>query len=358
MKVSIRLKLFLSYAGILFATLVLVGWNVRMSLSSNFNEFSEKFMGPHERPEPFERGGEILFEAMESSLIYTTIIAGVIAILVSLLVSFLFTRPITEVIEATKAIARGEYNRRIRNHSNDELGELTQSVNAMADCLQENQRLQQDLITNVAHELATPLTSIRGYLEAMNDGLIKGKKRDDTLELMSEEAHRLSDMLTEVRELAQIQHPNFAIHKRKVNLDALIQKVMLQMEPQLKAKTLTLDYVNKSKEHHLQLDRDRIIQVLQNLLTNAIKYSPKKSVITIKFEDKKLIINDKGTGIPKADLPHLFDRFYRADRSRSRKTGGLGIGLAIVKEVMEAHDGHISVKSKVGKGTSFTCHFH
>jgi signal transduction histidine kinase len=91
---------------------------------------------------------------------------------------------------------------------------------------------------------------------------------------------------------------------------------------------------------------------------NAIKYSPKNGVITIKFEDKKLSISDTGRGIPKADLPHLFERFYRADRSRSRKTGGLGIGLAIVKEVMEAHGGHVNVKSKVGKGTTFSCHFH
>ncbi|MFT7183760.1 MAG: two-component system sensor histidine kinase BaeS [Oceanicoccus sp.] len=357
MRVSIRLKLFLSYAGIVFVSLLMLGWTTQILLGKNVRNF----MGDFESHGPPPGGDNRLLETLESSLVYTTIAAGVLAILLSLLVSVVFTNPITELIEATKAIAKGNYKRRVKVQSQDELGELTKALNTMAASLEENHELQQELITNVAHELATPITNIRGYLEAINDGLIKGKKKSDTLKLMSEETDRLTLMLNEVRELAQIQHPNFEIKTRRVNLGKLVQKVITQMEPQVKNKNITIKYKNASKETLVNIDRDRIVQVLQNLLTNAIKYSPKNSLIKIdlKTKDKSLIlkVTDEGPGIAQSDLPHLFERFYRADQSRSRKTGGLGIGLSIVKEVMEAHGGSVSVKSKIKQGTSFSCFF-
>jgi len=364
MKLSIHFKLFLSYAGISFATLTVLGWTARTLMSNQFHSFADK-IGKHGEIRhiggPGENPFNLFLETMQDSLFYTTIAAGVLAILLSLLVSLIFTKPIKELIEGTKSIAKGDYKKRVNIHSEDELGELSHALNTMAACLEENQRLQQDLVTTMIHELATPLTNLTGYLEAMNDGLIKGKKRKETLELMSDEAARLTQMVKEVRELSHVQHPNFTIHPRKINLHNLVDKVITQMEPQLKEKDLRIVFKSMAEHEVLKLDRDRIIQLLLNLINNAISFSPKEGsiILTLKKKEKfiELQIEDQGPGIPKEDLPHLFERFYRADQSRCRKTGGLGIGLSIVKEIMDAHDGTVIVKSTPGKGSNFICQF-
>lgn len=362
MKFSIRLKLFLSYAGIVFATLVIVGWTAQFLLNRHFSRFISLYdFESMPRPLGPDRPGLNLFlETIESSLIYTTVGAGVLAMIVSLLVSVLFTRPIGELIAATKAIATGNYSRRVQVHSDDELGELSHALNTMAASLQENQRLQQDLVTTMVHELATPLTNLTGYLEAMNDGLIQGQKRDATLLLMKEETARLSSMVTEVRELSQLQNPSFQLHRRDTDLPKLIEKVIAQMEPQLTEKSLRVEFIKEALSP-LQLDPDRLIQVLQNLLKNAITHSPTKGLITVTLTQKKtrvyLHIQDQGPGIKASDLPHIFERFYRADASRSRKTGGLGIGLAVVKEIIEAHGGRVRAESEAGQGSRFSISF-
>ncbi len=358
MNIPIRLKLFFSYVGIIFVSLTLVGWTTSYILNNHFNKFMRSFDGMHGDSSPFNIPGVKLFlSTLQSSLIYTTIVAGIIALIVSLFLSVLFTRPIKEVISATKSISKGNYKRRVNVHFRDELGELSEALNTMAASLEKNQRLQQELITTMIHELATPLTNITGYLEAISDGIIKGNKRVETLELIQEEAARLNAMVTEVRELSQVQNPNFAIHPSSINLNNLVKKVITQMKPQLKEKNLKVNFIAHTVKYHLMLDRDRMIQVLQNIINNAIRFSPANAKINILLKEKRnkllICIADEGPGIPKEDLPHIFDRFYRSCRSRSRKTGGLGIGLTLAKEIIEAHGGKIKAINKPDKGSCF-----
>lgn len=285
-----------------------------------------------------------------------------VAIFVSFLITGYVTEPIKRLIRATKQIAQGNYEARVPIESDDELCDLTESLNSMAQALEDHRYLQEQLITNVSHELATPLTNIGGYLEALTDGVIHGKEKEqETLRLMKEETDRLTAMLQEVRTLAVIQEPHFKVKRAPENVKELTEKVLKHMEPQFQRRKVPLHIKSTLNTETFELDKDRYIQILLNILNNALQYTPEGKSVTVELsEEKKTLlvrVKDEGEGIPKKDLPYIFERFYRTDKSRTRKTGGLGVGLAIVKELVEAHHGSISVESEAGKGSTFTCRF-
>lgn len=362
MKITLRSKLFLSYSGIILFTLALLSYLVQAQLSQRVQSFFRDFDGDI-FPLP-ERPGDVFLNTIQNSMLFTVLGAASIALVISFIFTDYLTRPIKKMIQATQALARGKYEERVPVESNDELADLCESLNSMAESLEKHRYLQQQLITNVSHELATPLTSIGGYLEALSDDVIDESKREATYALMQEEVQRLNAMLFEVRSLALLEEPHFQLALRPINIQELTQKILEQMAPQCAEKKISINLNCNLEKPVFSIDKNRYTQIVINLLSNAIKYSPEQKPITLslKANPKKstgfiLEVKDEGQGIPKKDLPYIFERFYRADASRNRKTGGIGIGLSIVKELAEAHGGKVTVESTEGKGSTFRVSF-
>jgi signal transduction histidine kinase len=295
-------------------------------------------------------------------LLRILLIAGSAALLVSFLVGLFLarslTRPLVKVTQASQALAKGEYNYRVVPEGSDETLKLAQSFNTMADEIFNSQRLQRELITNVSHELRTPLTAIKGFSQAMVDGVLK--KPEDFIypaELIHTETERMIRLVNSLLDLSKLESGQAIIAKENIELGNLLEKSLrsFQNRAELAEVKLLRDFA-----YNLYLigDQDRLRQVFNNLIDNALRYTPTGGSITLSaYRNGQNIIakvSDSGTGIPVEDLPHVFERFFQADKSRSKTTGGLGLGLAISKEIISAHGGKIEVESELGRGTTFT----
>jgi two-component system sensor histidine kinase BaeS len=365
MKISIRRKFILSYAIVTVVTLLILSFAmdhlIKLELDRLIEAFNENGIKMHEIPRLLN-GREDFLQTLRRAMLITAALAGMLAIGMGSLMAEYIIGPIKRVIAATKEIAHGHYTERVQVESRDELGELSHALNKMARSLEEHHKLKEVLVANVSHELATPLTNISGYLEALNDGVIKTpKEQKKTFKLLKEEADRLAMMVEEVRSLSLIEAPSFSLKPVKTELGKILKKAVSQMQPQIKAKKLNVSVEVEPKLPKLKLDPNRILQVVLNLLSNAVNYTSEGGSITLSLEKAKhelvLTISDTGIGIPERELPYIFERFYRTDKSRSRSSGGTGIGLAIVKELMEAHGGSVKASSQLKKGSSFTCRF-
>lgn len=370
MNPSLRVKLLLSYIAVIVLTLFLLSWFLDTQIGEHFESFYQALNLVGLQPPPdfiLSDRHNVFLEAVQNSIVFTAFGAGATVIVLSFFIVGYITRPIHRLIAATKAIAKGNYEERVPIESDDELGDLTESLNSMAMALENNRYLQRQLITNMAHELATPLTNIGGYLEALTDKVIDGPQdREEALILMKEETDRLKTMLDEVRSLAMVEEPHFKIHPKPLNVKELTARVVKHIRPQFDQKKVKLSFHSTLKSEMANLDKDRYTQILLNILNNALKYTPPEKGVFVELRTESdpdagsppaliVEIRDEGEGIPAKDLPYIFERFYRSDASRTRSTGGLGVGLAIVKELVEAHGGTISVQSEKGKGTSFIC---
>lgn len=361
MKLNIQTKLFIGFVGILLLTIALVYF-----LSQHFiTRGIEDFMGGESFKDfpGFDKGhGDRLKEDMQMYLIMVATIGSSLAIVITFILSKYLVAPIKNVIETTKRIAKGDYKTRVKVSFKDEIGELCVAVNKMAEGLEETERLRRELVSNVAHELATPLTNISGYLEAMQDGTISDKKlTGSTMKLLKDETNRLTAMVDDVRALSSIENPRMKLKIKAHDPQKLIKQVLARMKPKFKKRDIDLQVEDTDDLPKILVDKEKFYQIMINLISNAITYSPEKGKINITAKHKSdavcITVEDNGMGIPKKDLPHIFERFYRTDKSRSRRTGGTGVGLTIVKELVEAHGGDVEVKSEVGKGTKFTCRF-
>ena len=265
------------------------------------------------------------------------------------------SQPISRVIRATQIITKGDYRYRIAEESTTkEIGEMTSAINNLAETLEKQEALRKRMSLDVAHEFRTPIATLQSHLEAMIDGIWK----PDVMRLKSchEEVLRIGRMVRDIEQLAKFEGKNLILNKEPVDLSELIQTIVRNFESDFKNKGVELKITNN--KCIVSVDRDKISQVIINLLSNALKYTSEGGIVEIKVmesdKDVAVIVRDNGSGIEEEDLPYIFERFYRADRSRNRNTGGSGIGLTIVKSLVEAHKGKIEVKSEPGKGTEFT----
>ncbi len=240
-----------------------------------------------------------------------------------------------------------------------EKGELYGAVGVFQDVseLKKIEKVRREFLANVSHELRTPLTSIRGFLEAMIDGVIDEQEREKYLQIMHQETLRLGRLVSDVLELARLESGKVELERREINLALLIERTLLKLTPQLEEKNLVVKKQISPELPHILADEDRTEQVLLNLLNNAIFFSPQGGEITIgvirKGEYVEVSIEDQGPGIPEEELPYIFERFYRVEKSRAKKHGGLGLGLSIAKQIIELHGGEIAVESKPGQGSRF-----
>lgn len=293
------------------------------------------------------------------SLNIILIAVGLISLVVSAVIGSILARrishPILKTVDATKQIADGNYRVRLEEDNNaKELNLLVASINHLAMSLQTLEKLRKQLTEDVAHELRTPITILQSYLEAMTDGI--WDPTDERLRSCYEEVVRIGRLVGDLEKLAKIESDNLKLEKSNVNLMELVEKAAASFQGEANKKNITI--LIDGPDINIHADQDRLRQVANNLISNAIKYSEEGKVINVTvFETKEtagIHVKDAGIGIPEEELPYIFERFYRADKSRNRATGGSGIGLTIVKSIVEAHGGRVTVESQIGEGSRFT----
>ena len=298
---------------------------------------------------------EFISQLNEHFILASLLILFFLLITISFL-SRALTKPLLSMKEATKKISKGDFTVSLPKTSRDELGELSNSIQTLANDLNYLRKERNEFLASISHELRTPLTYIKGYTDIARRNNIDEKERLNYLNIIYEESNHVSDLLKELFELAKMDQNNFSVTKEKVNICLFMQSIFRKIKPAFDSKGVNLEIVCK-EDAYAHIDPIRFEQVLLNLLDNALKYSNSQTLTTIEvIKVKKLItitVKDQGSGIPAKDLPYIFDRLYRVDKSRSRLTGGFGLGLSIVKEIVDAHGGNITVESQLRKGTCF-----
>jgi histidine kinase len=313
-----------------------------------------RFLGQH--PELQTSLFESIRGAMTTALATAVVAAVLTALAVSLFVTRRIVAPIRAMARASVRIAAGQHRERVPVPSNDELGELAARFNQMAETLERVEERRRDLIADVAHELRTPLASIAGYMEGLVDGVIPAQP--ETFYRVHREAVRLQRLVEDLQELSRAEAGQVPMHRRRVEVRDLVESAVARLRPQFENKGVGLAAEVASGLPPILVDPDRISQVLTNLLGNALQYTPAGGTVTVRVgrEDGSVAIAvaDTGIGIAPAHLPHVFDRFYRVDRSRARASGGSGIGLTIVRHLVEAHGGSVRAESGgPGRGSTF-----
>ncbi|XJZ26626.1 sensor histidine kinase [Bacillota bacterium Lsc_1132] len=268
------------------------------------------------------------------------------------------TNPLLIMKDATNRMALGKYKQQIPSKGNDEIAQLANSIQQLGEKLQSYEDTRNEFLNAVSHELRTPLTYIKGYSDILNKGIIKSEsEQKEYLQIIHNEAKRVAFLVDDLFEMSKLQVGEFILHKEFTDLKMLIEKVMEIFRPAAVEKGLTLKSHLDEHLPDLFIDAHRMEQVLYNLIENAVKYTEQGEVTVRTFNQKEFIvieIKDTGIGIPNQDMSKIWDRFYRVDKSRTRKTGGTGLGLYIAKQIIEAHDGRIEVSSIEDIGTTFT----
>lgn len=296
--------------------------------------------------------------SVNRSLLIAMVVGGLVALLLTLFLSSSIVGPVDALTRAARAMEKGDLSQRVPATASGEVGELARAFNAMADGLDRLEQLRRNMVTDVAHELRTPLSNVRGYLEALKDGVIQ--PTPELIASLHEEALLLNRLVDDLQELSQAEAGQLSLVRQPVSLQPLVEKSVYLAEPNALAKGVTIRVDIPADLPCIDADAERISQVLGNLLTNAITGTPPGGQVEIRAKrvDSQVQVSvcDTGVGIDPEHLPYVFERFYRADRSRTRATGGAGLGLAIVKQLVEAHGGRVGITSQVGAGTtvSFT----
>ncbi len=321
--------------------------------------------------------------SVNRSLLLSAGAAAILALVLTLILSRRILGPVEALTGAVRAMEKGDLGQRVRVESSDEVGELGRAFNAMAGSLAQNEELRRNMVSDVAHELRNPLFSIRGNVEAIQDGLLAPDGR--TMDSIHEDVMLLSRLVDDLQELALAEAGQLRLDKTVTDLSEVARRTIRAAEPEATAKGIALVEQLPEDAPLVEIDSGRIGQVLGNLLRNALAHTLEGGTVTVSAGGYQpsaasrqnpelrtqnsphpthhsslitrhlveVIVSDTGTGIPPEHLPHVFERFYRVDPSRARSTGGSGIGLAIARQLVEAHGGRIWAESEVGKGSVF-----
>jgi len=296
--------------------------------------------------------------SFNEALMYAASAAILVAIALSLFFSRSVIAPVKAMSHATQRIADGRYDERVQVNGADELSQLAMRFNQMAEKLNQIESMRRRLIGDVSHELRTPLTAIKGSMEGLMDGILPAT--DETFQQVHAEADRLHRLVDDLQELSRVEDRAYQLDFRPVDVSSLAKTVTKRLAPHAESKRITLDLELAPDLPYILADEDRATQVLTNLTGNALQYTPEGGRITISAKridnEVQIAVRDTGIGIPPKHLTHIFDRFYRVDKSRSRQSGGgSGIGLTIARALIEAHGGRIWVESAgEGQGSTFT----
>ena len=284
--------------------------------------------------------------------------AAVLALMLAFVLSYFLTRrvlrPLSQMTAITRKVATGNYSTRVDVVTEDEVGELGQALNRMADSLEQIENLRKNMVANVAHDLRTPLTNLRGYLEGLNDGVVSPSP--ETFQMLQEEVLHLVRLVENLQQLAKADAARAFLNKKSFNLQGAVIQMLELYKPQFQVKGIEVETsFDEQAPAMISADQDKMLQVLGNLIENALKFTPPHGDVTITTESVlhgvRLAVENTGQEISSGDLPYIFERFYKVDRSRSEERSGAGIGLSIVKELVEAHGGSVGAESSDGKNS-------
>jgi len=326
--------------------------------------------------------GAATLERVRQAILIGGVIAGAVALVLAGVLAWGLVRPLHRLTAAAEGIARGDLSQRVPVTSNDEVGELAATFNLMARELERAEQLRRNMTADVAHELRTPLSIVRGKLEGVLDGVYPATP--EHLQPVLEATELLTYLVEDLRLLAQAEAGQLALEKRAIDVGDLLQDVQVNFEPQASDQGVTLALDLPSELPQVTADWHRIVQVMSNLLTNALRHTSQGGRVTISAAVNsspavgssstmgssphrgsspppmggagvgiKITVTDDGAGISPEDLPYVFDRFWRGEKSRSRAGGGTGLGLAIAKQLVELHGGTIGAESAPGEGSKF-----
>lgn len=300
--------------------------------------------------------------AFANRIIKVFIAACLLVMGLGLLTCYLLSRristPLREMGVAAKKFASGDFSVRVAEDGGDEVAELAGAFNQMAKSLEENEQLRSGFISNVSHELRTPLTSISGFVEGMQDGVIPPEKHEYYLGIVGSEVKRLSRLVTTLLDITKIQAGERKFVPVPFDICEMARQILISFENKIEAKKLKIDFFCEEENMRVSADSDAIHQVLYNLIDNAVKFTKEEGLlrVSLKYNGKKVQVKvyNEGQGIPQEDLDHVFDRFYKADKSRGIDRTGVGLGLYIVKTIIVSHGEQITVDSAEGEWCDFT----
>ncbi len=347
MKTRLLWKLLLTNVIPVIGVIFLVVWLAIDKLAANY------FMALMEK---YEVSPDDIHQMFLTSVHHYLVWASLAALGVAFILSYLLTRrvlrPLSEMTAITKEVAAGNFSLRAEISTEDEVGQLGIAFNRMADSLEQIEQLRKTMVADVAHELRTPLTNLRGYLEAINDGVIP--PTSETFQMLQQENLRLVHLVDNLQQLARADAARAYLKLEEIVLPDLIRQMVDLNLPNFQSKQITLETRFPAKVPSVSADRDKLLQALRNLIENCWKYTPESGNVIISVAavagGVKVDFQNSGDGISKADLPYIFERFFRADRSRTRgAAGGAGIGLAITRELIEAHGGSVGAESIPGE---------
>lgn len=316
----------------------------------------------------FEIKGYVVINIPESAIVervYDTFNTNYLTLAIVLILSSAFLvlyffqvhRPIKEITRATNEYSKGNLSYHVKPMHNDEIGRLGMSLDYMASQLNESDKFQQKFLSNISHDFRSPLTSIKGYLEAIQDGTIPPEMLDNYIGIMLFETERLTKLTSNILTLNELDPKSVRLDISTFDLNSIIRHTVETFEGTCKKKGIKFNITYANSVQNVKADKGRIQQVIYNLIDNAIKFSKENSYIYITVKEKgekaQISIKDTGCGIAKEDIDKIWDRFYKSDSSRGRDKKGSGLGLSITKEVIQAHGENIDVVSTVGVGTEF-----
>ena len=355
-KLSLRGRLFFSYLlvmGIGIATLAGLGWLYAPRL---FVVSLERIEGRGFRIQQMKTQLLKGFEfAWTRGMFWSIVMGGTTAVALSYWMSRRIVRPLLQLEAVTEKFAAGHFEERVPSSDIPELNQLAASFNRMATEIEGVEQRRRDLVSDLTHELRTPLTIVRGYLEGLADGTLDPST--EIYQRLTRETVRLQRLVNDLQELSKLEAGYLPIHKQQFDLAPLLQNLVQRFSDQVsdeQALNLWLDCPPTLPA--VKADPERVEQILVNLLSNALRYTAKGTITVSGWAESERIwvaVSDTGEGIAAPDLPHVFERFWRADRSRDRHSGGTGIGLAICQRLVQLQGGEITVESQLGQGSQF-----
>ena len=296
-------------------------------------------------------------EVLKIFVFNVAFVAVFVAIFVYL-ISKRITKPLSELTSAAKSIAGGDFKRRVNIDTENEFSELGDTFNNMADSIEQLENMRSSFIANVSHDLRTPMTTIIGFVEGIMDGTIPEEKRQWYLSIVLDESRRLSRIVTDLLDLSKLEQGSFNIEPREFDINELMRLSIIKFEKRITEKSISLTVGFETENMRVDADKDAIQRVITNLFDNAIKFTPEGGFIDVNTGVKDgsayVSIQNSGLGIEKKDLMHIFDRFYKSDKSRSLDKNGAGLGLYIVKSIIQAHGERVWAESEPGEFTRFS----
>lgn len=289
--------------------------------------------------------------------IFGAVIPIIVLFFALYILTYRWTKPLKLMSEASKAMAKGDFSKRIPVLSNDEIGQLSESFNTMTNSLVELENMRRSFIANVSHELKTPMTTIGGFIDGILDNTIPKDKEEYYLGVVSAEIKRLSRLVQSMLNLSKLESDEFELKPTNFDLKELILDVVFNQEQRIVSKGINILGLEQIEKNMIYADKDLIHQVIYNLCDNAVKFTNESGFIEFDLANTqnsvKFVIKNSGAGIPEAELPLIFDRFYKSDSSRSENKDSTGLGLYIVKTIVKIHGGSVFVKSDKNSFTEF-----